>query len=553
MFRYLGIIGPFRMTEPATTPERTWRRRLVRAYLTLDDRSLGAGRIALGLVLLLDLAKRVPGISTWYTNEGLLPNHTLLWQPTYDHALSLFYAASYSYEVAVGFLLCGVAYFMLLLGWRTRPAQVLSLVAVLSLHGRVLFVQNGGNVVLSELCLWTCFLPMGRRFSLDALCASRPHERGKVVPDADHDVRSIACLAILLQLAVIYFFNGIQKTGPSWREGSAVHYVFQSDGQVTWVGLWLRPHLTLAMSRLLTQATVFVELAAPVLILLPFGTAAARMIAIGMLFGLHSGFSVFLNLGIFSPAMIACFPNLLPRAFWTWASRPPSAGTMRRMALWGYERLAPIAAALGRELRQLLALSPRPAPAPSPLTLTRARRYGVRLREATVLGLILIAATQVCVENPAVPAALRSLQPDWAHVVVNGLQLLQGWAMFTPEPPGGDRTIVVDAVTTDGRHVDPLNETARGRDKPRFSETTIPAGLGYNVFFGTYVDRIADFPPYHLALMEWILRYPDRTGRAQDTLTSFTVSLVENDSPPPGGLRATNARARILFRYPGDR
>jgi hypothetical protein len=73
------------------------------------------------------------------------------------------------------------------------------------------------------------------------------------------------------------------------------------------------------------------------------------------------------------------------------------------------------------------------------------------------------------------------------------------------------------------------------------------------VFFGTYVDRIADFPPYHLALMEWILRYPDRTGRAQDTLTSFTVSLVENDSPPPGGLRATNARARILFRYPGDR
>ena len=63
-------------------------------YLTLDDRSLGAGRIALAAVLLFDLARRIPGLATWYTNEGLLPNHTLLWQPAYDHALSLFYIAS---------------------------------------------------------------------------------------------------------------------------------------------------------------------------------------------------------------------------------------------------------------------------------------------------------------------------------------------------------------------------------------------------------------------------------------------------------------------------
>ncbi len=547
------------MMGSAKALDRIWWRRLVRVYLTLDDRSLGAGRIALGLCLLLDLAKRVPGLSTWYTNEGLLPNHTLLWQPTYDHALSLFYMASYGYEVAVGFVLCGAAYLMLLLGWRTRLAQILSLVAVLSLHGRVLFVQNGGNVVLSEICLWTCFLPVGRRFSLDARRARRHTERGPLTPRTDHDVKSIACLAILLQLAVIYFFNGVQKDGQSWKDGSAVHYVLQAEGQVTWISLWLRPHLTFAMSHLLTRTTQFVELAAPVLIFLPFGTPIARLIVIAMLFGLHASLAVFLNLGVFSPAMIAFLPNLLPGAFWDWACESSLAGAIERTAARAFaaarafDRLALPIAACGRLVRQHLVLPPSAAIPVSPFTPTRARPYRARLREMAVLTLILIAGTQVGVENPAMPAAFRSVQPHWAHVIVNELQLLQGWSMFGPEPPAGDRTIVVDALTADGRRVDPLNEAARGRDKPRFSEATIPDGLGYNVFFGTYVDRISEVPVYHQALLEWILRYPDRTGRRQDALTSFTVSLVENDSPPPGKLVVTNPRARVLFTYPSDR
>jgi hypothetical protein len=178
------------------------------------------------------------------------------------------------------------------------------------------------------------------------------------------------------------------------------------------------------------------------------------------------------------------------------------------------------------------------------------RRTGVFLREAAVLMLILIAGTQLGVENPAMPARLRSIQPHWAHVVVNGLQLLEGWTMFAPEPPMGDRTVIVDAVTSDGRHVDPLNEAARGRDRPPFTAATIPAGLGYNVFFGTYLDRISDFDAYHRALMEWIVRYPERTGRPRDALASFEVLLVENDSPAPGALVSSNPRATTLFRFP---
>src|SRR5438045_3007613 len=147
------------------------RRRWVDAYFTLDPLSLAFGRIALALVLLLDLTRRAGELTTWYSNQGLLPNHTVLWRPAFERSFSFFYLASAPDEAAVLFAGCAVVYLALLVGYRTRLAQVASAICVLSLHGRVLFIQNGGDVVLSELALWTAFLPTGRRLSIDALRA----------------------------------------------------------------------------------------------------------------------------------------------------------------------------------------------------------------------------------------------------------------------------------------------------------------------------------------------------------------------------------------------
>jgi len=58
-----------------------WWRSLRVTYFTVDRRSLGAFRIAFGLVLFSDLLRRFVELRFWYTNSGLLPNHTLLWRP----------------------------------------------------------------------------------------------------------------------------------------------------------------------------------------------------------------------------------------------------------------------------------------------------------------------------------------------------------------------------------------------------------------------------------------------------------------------------------------
>jgi hypothetical protein len=54
---------------------------------------------------------------------------------------------------------------------------------------------------------------------------------------------------------------------------------------------------------------------------------------------------------------------------------------------------------------------------------------------------------------------------------------------------------------------------------------------------------------YNQAFQEWILRYPQRTGRKEDEIASFKVWKVEDDSPPPGKTEPTNVRATLLFEY----
>src|SRR6185312_1636717 len=293
-------------------------------YLRLDPRSLALGRIVLGLVLMADLLRRAPVIRDFYSNLGLLPNHTVLWQPPARRMFSILFMASLPEESAVWFLLFFVCFFLFTIGYRTRLFQVLSLLATTSLHERILYAENWGSVVLEELLIWTLFLPLAARFSVDAVRANlraRPGETpedlaaGLPAPEA-RSPTSVAALGLLLQIALIYGLNFIYKTGVTWHDGSAVHYVLWQDRIVTWLGLQLRTHGSFATTKFLTRATLLIEAAAPILILSPLFWRWTRFVAALALAALHAGIGLLVNLGIFSPAMMALLPFLLTDAQW---------------------------------------------------------------------------------------------------------------------------------------------------------------------------------------------------------------------------------------------
>jgi len=631
--------------------------RLTRDYLTIDPRSLGAGRITLALCLLLDLLRRVPLLTLWYSNLGLLPNHTVLWQPAYPYTWSFFFMASRPSEVAVGFVLCAAAYTMLLFGFRTRTAQLASLLCVLSLHGRLLMLENSGDAVLGQLCLWTLFLPTGRRYSVDALRASLRAfpdrddgdlaNRDRVRPDGRPFV-SWAVLVLLVQLAIIYLLSAAQKTGATWRTGRAVYDVLHQDRIVTGLGLWVRGWLPPVASRVLSWAVLVTEFLLPALLLSPIATRSARRLALVLVVALHLGFALFINLAIFVPAMIAFVPNFVSAEDWDrlgrWSTgrrgkrlvlydgrsgvcfqaarvlcRLDLAGRLRLVsterlvtdaeldgvALSSAEREASVividpatgqrwarsaavaelarfipagfllagllrlplfrssadaaCASLARHRARLsawLGLSasvPLLVAPPVPPTISPARQalrtLGGWLRGAALACLVVLAVVQVALDNRLTKAALHDPgQPRWMEASALYLQLFEGWALFAPDTPRTDMNITVDAITRDGRHVDPYNEATSSRyPAPGFR---VPPRLEPDALACDYVTMLPWHPEYYQAFQEWVLRYPERTGRSDDQLVSFRAFLIEDDSPALGMRQPRNSRASQFLAYP---
>jgi hypothetical protein len=317
----------------------------VEIYGRFDLRSLGLARFGLGA----HVFRRVPGLATWYSNEGLLPNHTVLWRPSSEYMFSFFFAASRPEEVAVMFALCGIVFFAFTIGYRTRFFHVLSFICLVSLHDREIFTENGGDVAQNLLIAWTMFLPMGARFSVDSLRASlaarKERSAGELndratLPTRTPNTISFAFFAILLQLAVIYYFNAVNKRGLTWKRGSAVRYVLYQERMVTWIGILVRDHIGFQLSRVLTFATLGLEYAAPILVLTPFAWQLGRRIAVIALPLLHVGFAAGLNLGEFSFNMMGYFPLLISTADWDWLGRHFAPGPERARAVYVRETSA---------------------------------------------------------------------------------------------------------------------------------------------------------------------------------------------------------------------
>ena len=503
---------------------RAWQRSLWRTYFTIDVRSLGLFRILFGAVLLSDLARRWVELRFWYVNSGILPNHTLLWRPPTSNMFSLFFTVSTVQEAELGFLLCALIYGCYLAGYRTRWAQVLALVVRVSLNSRLAVLENGGDMVMDLLCLFTLPLPLGARFSLDAVAASLAAERAPQSAESrarasvsaneptPTSYASLAVLGILLQFSAVYLFNASAKTGAAWQDGSAVHYALHQDKLVTWAGVWMREHLSVQALRWLTWSTLTTEWIAWTLLITPVFVREARTLAVCVLPLLHLGFALGLNLGGFSLAMMSFYVLLLMPDHWRWLSR-----------LFG-SRVRLLTVALEHWLRRWL--KPRVL-----LPLSGVRRA---LAEVAVLLLIVAIASEALNDNGAVPQALRVHQPSWAKAVIEYPRILQGWRMFSSEPSRVDTMIYVDAVTADGRHVDPYNAVAS--DQPFPAGGVVPTHMGQSQFFVMYSDRIPSdgYAAYRQAFSEWLQAYPERTHHPEDCLLRYEVYLVTDQSPALG-------------------
>ena len=165
-------------------------------------------------------------------------------------------------------------------------------------------------------------------------------------------------------------------------------------------------------------------------------------------------------------------------------------------------------------------------------------------------GDVLVFAADVSVANVAVPQALRwEHRPAWMVAAVMYPHIFQSWSMFSPDAP-------LDRLDGLRRRRDARRAPRRSHQRglaaasPTLPLDDIPKRLGHDSFWCDYTLRIPDAGVYHQALLEWLLRYPERTGNPNDTITGFDAYVVQHDSPRPGETAPRNFHKRVFLHYP---
>ncbi len=286
-------------------------KRNILSYLpVLDDRSLSAFRIVIGLVLILDLLVfRFSNIEAFYTDEGILSRELAKMLGNGDGYTALtpfsplFINGSFAF-VFVFFILALFSYSMLLVGYRSRIAAILSFVFLISIHHRSSIVVETDDRMLLCVLFWAIFLPLGNYFSVDSFRKAKKEV-----------VSRWASMALLIQVALIYFCNGFTKTGETWNAGTAVQYAMQED-------LWIRqgPASWLAGKENLCQWITVTT--GPFEILLAFaivfiGFSKIRLLISLLILAFHWGIAVFLSFGFLPLIATAWAVAILPSRIWS--------------------------------------------------------------------------------------------------------------------------------------------------------------------------------------------------------------------------------------------
>jgi hypothetical protein len=280
---------------------------LRRRLFSIDTRSLAALRIALGALLLVDLAQRARYLDVGYTDAGVLPRATL-GQTWSLHALG----GGIAIEAAL-FAVAAVAAVMLVAGWRTRLATVVSWILLVSLHNRSWPFEDGGDALLAMLLFWSMFLPLGACWSADAA-----RRRGPTAGVGA--VCSAATAALMLQFVFVYALGGLMKTGADWHAtGTAVARALEQTH-------WSRPFGRALLNfpgplRMASFAVPWFEAAGAVAMFVPVATAAVRLVTIAAFAVFQLGLGLSIQLNLFPWISSAATLPFLPSVFWDRVTR----------------------------------------------------------------------------------------------------------------------------------------------------------------------------------------------------------------------------------------
>lgn len=454
-----------------------WLHKLAERLYGLDTRSMAVFRVLFGGIVCLDVLGRLPDLVVHYADSGAIPRDALLDNYTREGWISLHMASGSPWFQLFLFAVQFAAGVCMLAGYRTRLATFIAWFLTISLHIRNPLVLQSGDVIIRLMLFWSLFLPLASRFSLDARRAPLP-------PPAPRTFVGIGGLGFIAQIAFVYLFTGLLKTGRAWHDGTAVYYTMQIDHFIKQPQGSMMLEYPEVMS-LLTYATMYWELWAPAALLIPLFHGPLRTFLVFGFIGLHLGFYSFMELGLFPWTCIVVWLCVLPGWFWDKVGwRIDDEGPPIRAPWW---------------------------------------QHGLAL---FFLGLVIN-------WNMSTLSGTKYPVPSEVRWMARTLRLDQKWEMFAPYPMKDDGWFVVPGKTSSGEEYELFLGGEVSWEKPHEVSSMYPSQRWNKYMRNLWNKR---WKPFRLYYGKYRCREWNRGKRKgdPDALESFTMYFMKELTPPPG-------------------
>lgn len=554
-------------TAPKDLGVLRWGRAKLLEVFGADLRSLAAFRIVLALLVLADLANRATDLSAHYADEGVLPRTVLIEELLHPSKFSLNLMNGQPLFQTLLFGVAVLAALGMLVGYRTRLMTFLVWALLLSIQVRNPLVLGGGDHLLHLLLFWGILLPLGAYWSVDRSLKAVP-------PRLSMQFVSFATVGLFMQIAFLYWFSALLKTGEEWRvDGTAIYYALSIDQIATPIGAFLYQFPELL--KVLTFGTFALEVFGPLLLLSPYFTGPVRTAAVAAFMSLHFGILLTMDIGIFPWISAFCMVCFLPGWFWDKA-----AGVLRgafpkqpKIVQDLRHTMAPLIHAYWLPLRARLSSTAdvgEPSMAGSPVhgqnqmvshAATPATETSPRGKTRPAASAIERKARHAAAEGPKSIVLRSSVATDlfaalcllfvfcWNLTTVSSftlperissfgifLGLDQSWGMFAPFPAKEDGWFVIPGDLRGGQQVDVMPITrgdfdlqAVSWEKPRYIPDTFK-----NEHWRKYLERIwdIDYADQRLYFGQYICREWNARHAGSEQLMTFQIIYMMELSLP---------------------
>jgi hypothetical protein len=477
---------------------------IARNMFGLDWRSLALLRIGLAVVVLCDVFGSSLDLRVFYTNDGVLPLSYLPLAHTLFDGLQRFGGGIW-FEAAL-FALEAIFALMMLVGYRTRLATVGCWFLLCSRQARNPLLLFGYDVVVRAAMFWAIFLPLNRRFSLDAL-------RSRVRPPEGPVYLGVAGFCAIGQLLLIYFITAGQKSGPTWRvDHTAVYYALSLGMYARPLGQWLNQFD--GLTRALTVGTLYLETYGPFLFILPIRSGWARLLGFALFGSLQLGFGLCMQMGLFWVVMIVFMTMLLPAEFWTYLAEPAARWFSARMQKsrwaqafsgWFYAWRRPLAAT------------------------NRWPRTGWTLR-LLCDGFLVFLIGYVTLYNIDTLPGRDPLVPDRLDWIATDTALDQNFNMFAPDPTTDDGWYVMLGGLRNHKTVDAFTGATPASFAKPASVADTYRDERWDAYLGNLVDP--DYTYYREPFALYLGQEWNRAHQGGEQLLSLEIIFMHEASAP---------------------